>query len=58
MTSKVKVMTPRRFVKLAETNKSSIKSVKIIPPKLGRKGFGKLAVEVDTPIYSQGQSQK
>lgn len=33
------------FLKLAKTRPSSIKSSKILPPKLGSNGFGKIHVE-------------
>ena len=44
MTRKAEKMTPRQFVKAFDVNKNNIQSAKIIPPQIGQKGFGKIAV--------------
>jgi hypothetical protein len=41
-----KNMTAGEFIKLVKTNPSAIKSSKVIPPKVGEKGFGKIHVEL------------
>lgn len=41
------IMTPRQFAKSFRTpeERATIKSVKIVPPKIGKKGFGEILVE-------------
>ncbi len=53
MTKKTQAITPRKFVKIYEKNKNSIQSVKIIPPKLGEKGFGKIEIKRKTSTYKK-----
>lgn len=44
MSKKTEILTPRQYISKYSTNKSSFEAVKIIPPKVGQKGFGKIAV--------------
>ena len=46
------VVTPREFLKITKKQESNIKSVKIIPPRLGGSNFGKIRIEYITPIFS------
>jgi len=41
-----KALSAKEFLRLAQNNRSSIKSSKVIPPKLGSSGFGKIIVEL------------
>ncbi len=49
------LLTPEEYLKLVEKDRSAVKSAKIVPPKLGEKGFGKLRVNPKTPTYSNGR---
>ena len=40
------------FLRLYETREAEIKSVKIIPPRLGNKDFGKILIEWRNPVYA------
>jgi hypothetical protein len=44
-------MPPERFLKLSKEERANIKSVEIVPPALGSKGFGTLLVEKKVPTY-------
>ncbi len=48
-------LTPAEFIELIRTNRDVIRSSKIIPPKLGEKGFGKIRVTRKTPVYMTGE---
>ncbi len=51
MVKRQEKLTPRQFVKDHRTNINNIQSVKIVPPKLGQKGFGKITVVRKSPVY-------
>lgn len=37
-------LTPEEFLKLMKNNRSAVKSSKIVAPRLGEQGFGKIRV--------------
>lgn len=39
------------FLALTDADRSEFESVRIVPPKLGRKGFGKMLVVRKNPVY-------
>ncbi len=46
-----KQVSPREYQKLAQQQRGNIKSVDIVPPRLGRRGdFGSLTVRFKTPV--------
>lgn len=45
-------LTPERFIELYEQGLQDIKSVRVIPPKLGSFGFGKIVIRRKTPVYT------
>jgi len=51
---KSEVLPGRKYLGLTEQERSKIKSSKIVPPKLGGKGFGGVLVEYKNPIYRVG----
>jgi hypothetical protein len=46
-----RALTPLEFIELSPEEREKIKVVRIIPPKLGKWGFGKILVEYRHPIY-------
>ena len=46
-TNKRVFYNPSRYLKFLQKNKGLIVSVKVIPAKLGQKGFGKIEVEYE-----------
>ncbi len=44
-------ITPKEFMNLSEKDKKNIKKIEIVPPKLGRADFGKIRINLKTPIY-------
>ena len=49
---KIKIMTPKQFVAMKDSEKRNIERVKIVPPKFGRSDdFGSIEVELKDPIY-------
>lgn len=46
-----KELTPKEFLKMYQTELSEIRSARVIPSKLGDENFGKIIVEVKTPVY-------
>jgi hypothetical protein len=42
--------SPAEYVRLIRSNPRNVRSVRIIPPQLGKPGFGSLMVEYRTPI--------
>ena len=46
------LLSPKEFLNLSETDRENIKSVKIMPAKLGGNGFGKIKVTRKTPVYT------
>lgn len=49
--SMVEILSPQEFLNLKELERENIKSVQIIPPKLGQHHFGKIKVVRKTPVY-------
>ena len=45
-----KQVSPRAYPKLAREQRTNIKSVDIVPPRLGSPGFGGLLVRFKTPV--------
>jgi hypothetical protein len=45
------VVTAEEFLKLYEEKSSEIQSVKIMPPRLGNKDFGKILIEWKNPVF-------
>lgn len=45
------LLSPEKFLNLNEKEKMNIISSRIIPPKLGDKGYGKIKVIYRNPIY-------
>ena len=45
-----KQVSPRAYQKLAQQQRGNIKSVDIVPPRLGTPGFGGLRVRFKTPV--------
>jgi hypothetical protein len=41
---------PSRYLKFLEKNKELIVKVKVVPAKLGGKGFGRIEVELDKSL--------
>lgn len=41
----------QKFLSLTEEEKNAIESIQILPPRLGRAGFGKIIVQYKSPIY-------
>ena len=39
------------FLALSDTDRSEFKTIRIVPPKIGQKGFGKMLVVRKNPIY-------
>lgn len=48
------ILSPKDFVTLKDSDRSKIKSSKIVPPKLGSAGFGGILVEYKVPLYKAG----
>lgn len=44
-------LTAEQYLNLTEEKINNVASIKIIPPKLGEEGFGKIFVEYIKPIY-------
>ena len=39
------------FLAFSDTDRSEFKTIRIVPPKIGQKGFGKMLVVRKNPIY-------
>jgi hypothetical protein len=46
--SNVMIMTPKEFITQYENNPSEIKEATIVPPELGKPGFGKIIVKKES----------
>lgn len=46
-----KVLSLKAFVTLDEESKANIKATKIVPPRVGAPGFGRIEVEWKSPVY-------
>lgn len=47
ITNKKVFYNPQKYLKFLKKNKEEITNVKVIPAKLGKKGFGVIEVETD-----------
>lgn len=47
-----KDVTPREFLRLANADRSNIKSTRIIAPRIGSRNFGRIRIEFKSPEYS------
>lgn len=45
------ILSPQEFLNLKGHERENIKSVQIVPAKLGQSGFGKIKIVRKTPIY-------
>ena len=45
-------LTPEQFLELYVKGLVDVKRVKVIPPRLGRGGFGKIIIRRKTPVYT------
>jgi hypothetical protein len=52
--TKEEVLTPKQFVALTERDKSNIKEVRIVAPRLGDRGFGGIKVIYKHATYKVG----
>jgi hypothetical protein len=50
--SETQEVSPTEFLRLYEDERDDIASVKIVPPVLGRRGFGRIVVTHKAPVYS------
>lgn len=50
MGKKSKTITPREFIRIVRKEPGSIESSRVIPPKIGSKGFGKIRVNRKTSV--------
>ena len=48
-------MSPRDFLAMSDERRRDIRSVDILPPRLGEGEFGRFRVEFNTPIYGVEQ---
>lgn len=46
------ILTPSEYAKLSEDDRENIKSVQIIPPKLGDNHFGKIKIVRKHPVFA------
>lgn len=44
-------ISPEKYLNLSENEKLNISQVKIVPPQLGQKDFGKIQVTYKSPIF-------
>lgn len=45
------VISFKKFLALTDEERAAIETIKIVPPRLGRAGFGKVIVQYKSPIY-------
>ena len=45
-------LTPEEFLDMSDKEKLALKKITIVPPKLGRSGFGGFEVEYNHPIFN------
>lgn len=48
------VLTTKQYLQLKPADRKHIAETKIVPPKLGSKSFGGIAVTYKTPIFKVG----
>jgi hypothetical protein len=46
-----KDLSPSEYLNMTDVERSNIKYVKIIPPVIGSKSFGKISVILKSPVY-------
>ncbi len=46
-----RVVSAKEYARMYETDKSVIRQTKIIPPKLGESGFGKIKVTLTATVF-------
>jgi hypothetical protein len=46
-----RVLSPKEFLNLTEAERENIRSVRIIPPRVGKRSMGKIAILLRTPVY-------
>ncbi len=49
--SSIEIVTPEHFVKVYLTERDNIKSVKIVPGRLGGDHFGRFIIERNRPVF-------
>lgn len=54
----IEVLSPEEFLRFYNEEKQHIRSVRVIPPIIGQKGFGKIVVIRNTPKYTIPQRAK
>jgi hypothetical protein len=47
-------LTPREFMGVYADQSHDIKSVRVVPPALGERGFGRIVVERRSPVFRRG----
>lgn len=47
-------LTPREFLGVYAHQSHDIKSVRVVPPALGERGFGRIVVERRSPVFRRG----
>lgn len=45
-------MSPERFLEIFEKRENDVDSVRVLPARLGRRGFGRIIVRWKTPVYT------
>ena len=45
------LISVKEFLDLSDSERNEIKWAKIVPPKLGQKGFGKILIVRKNPLY-------
>lgn len=48
------VVTPARYLRMTKEERDNVESVRILPPQIGRRGFGRLMVLFRDPIWRVG----
>jgi len=51
-------LTPKRFLELYAKGFADVRTIKVIPPRLGSEGFGKILIWRKTPIYTARHEQQ
>ncbi len=47
-------LTPREFMGVYARQSHDIQSVRVVPPVLGERGFGRIVVERRSPVFRRG----
>ncbi len=51
MPMRFQTVTPEEYLRILGQRRDEILSVRIIPPRLGNKDFGKILIEWKNPVY-------